>query len=537
MYSIFLVEDEMLIREGIKTLIDWEEYGFSFIGEAADGELAWSLIQKSKPDVIITDIKMPFMDGLELSRRIKKHLPNTSIIILSGYDEFSYAREAIAIGVSEYLLKPVSKEQLIEALAKVKKEKDKIAAEEMYRDQFNKEAQKYLFASRRAFFDELISGKAPLAELLNYGEKLGIDLSDEKYNIVLFLLEEDVSHEGYSDSLAEVQKSIDNFFFPNENFILFQVSIELTAFLIKGEENEIENYTSFCVEKLKEQCLSLDDNVRWTVVAGEPVSRLSTVHECYRTARKKLFYESSMNINSSFNTVKKEQKEGVVDFNPQDLETAAMDQRIIQRFLANALPGEIDSFVDDYFSGFGSSINSMMFRHYVVLNVMVSVKMFLEQLKEELLQKEHNDKTMLEQAVVSVEGAKNYTKYMIRHAIERRSHGVNNKYGDMIKTVKAYMKENFNSPEIGLNTVSRVANVSPTHFSAVFSQQTGKTFVEYLTELRMGKARELLSCTNLSSGDIAFEIGYNDPHYFSYLFKKVNNCTPRDYRRERCDPS
>ena len=119
MYKVFLVEDEIVVREGIRDNVNWENSNFIFSGEAPDGEIALPLIQEIKPDILITDIKMPFMDGLELSRIIKKNMPWVRIIILSGHDEFKFAKEAISIGVTEYLLKPISSSDLLKALNKV----------------------------------------------------------------------------------------------------------------------------------------------------------------------------------------------------------------------------------------------------------------------------------------------------------------------------------------------------------------------------------------------------------------------------------
>ena len=119
MVKVFLVEDEAIIRRGIKKNVEWEKNGFTFVGEAGDGKYAYPQILKTEPDILITDIKMPFMDGLELSHLVKKILPNTKIIILSGYNEFEYAKEAITIGISEYLLKPVTAASLTAVLRKV----------------------------------------------------------------------------------------------------------------------------------------------------------------------------------------------------------------------------------------------------------------------------------------------------------------------------------------------------------------------------------------------------------------------------------
>ncbi len=119
MIKVFLVEDETIIRQGIKNNIDWRSNGFELVGEAGDGEYAYPMILKSQPDILLTDVKMPFMDGLELSRLVKKALPRTKIIVISSYNEFDYAKEAIKIGISDYLLKPVTSASLMDALKKV----------------------------------------------------------------------------------------------------------------------------------------------------------------------------------------------------------------------------------------------------------------------------------------------------------------------------------------------------------------------------------------------------------------------------------
>ena len=116
MIKVFLAEDEFIVRQGIKNNIDWEKNGFEFCGEASDGELAFPIICREKPDIVITDIRMPFMDGLVLSRLIRRELPQTKIIILSGHEEFEYAKAAIQIGVEEYLLKPIRGEELLQVV-------------------------------------------------------------------------------------------------------------------------------------------------------------------------------------------------------------------------------------------------------------------------------------------------------------------------------------------------------------------------------------------------------------------------------------
>ena len=149
MIKVFLVEDEIIIRNGIKNSINWEMHGYDFVGEASDGELALPMILEKKPDILITDIKMPFMDGLELSEQVKKVLPATKIMILSGYNEFDYAKMAIKIGVTDYLLKPISSEKLLDAVNKVAEEIRKEQSEKEQMNQYvremqeNKESEKF----------------------------------------------------------------------------------------------------------------------------------------------------------------------------------------------------------------------------------------------------------------------------------------------------------------------------------------------------------------------------------------------------------
>ena len=144
MLKVFLAEDETLIREGLRDNIPWEQYGYRFVGEAADGEMALPLIRKTKPDVLITEIKMPFMDGLSLSRIVREELPRTKIIIISGYDDFEYAREAISIGVDQYLLKPVTRMNLRKVLQELKEKIEQDAEQEDYQTMLQNEMHEYV---------------------------------------------------------------------------------------------------------------------------------------------------------------------------------------------------------------------------------------------------------------------------------------------------------------------------------------------------------------------------------------------------------
>jgi two-component system response regulator YesN len=175
-YNVFLVEDEIVVREGIRSSIPWEKTPYSLAGEAPDGELALSMIQDIKPDILITDIRMPFMDGLALSRIVKKTLPWIKIIILSGHDEFEYAREAISAGVEEYLLKPVSAQEMLKTLDRIAlcidEEKKQLLDIEKLKEQARSQAD----ILRDRWLLDFINGKISASRAIEGGREFGIDL-------------------------------------------------------------------------------------------------------------------------------------------------------------------------------------------------------------------------------------------------------------------------------------------------------------------------------------------------------------------------
>lgn len=204
-----MVEDEFVVREGIKNNIDWKAHGYEFCGEASDGELAFPMIQKLKPDIVITDIRMPFMDGLALSRLIKKELPWIEIIILTGFREFDYAKEAINIGIAEFLSKPINGEELlreVDALAVKVEEKRK---EREIKEKYLREMEENFLEERKKLFQYLVTGGKSVPELFELAERLSIDLSALWYNIVLIEIKS-VNHpyEEYSDILVKIEQKL-----------------------------------------------------------------------------------------------------------------------------------------------------------------------------------------------------------------------------------------------------------------------------------------------------------------------------------------
>jgi two-component system response regulator YesN len=229
MYKVFLVEDENVVREGIRKNILWEQYGFQYTGDASDGELALPLIRKIQPDLLITDIKMPFMNGLSLIDLVRKELPRTKIVIISGYDDFSYAQQAIRMGVEQYLLKPIIKEKLVEILIGLHKKMTEEQRQQEYIESFQREAQEYENFSRRRFFEQIVTGGLSVSEISETANTMNIDINAPFYNIVLFSLssaEYDGSvPESYTENLAAVQDEVTKFIIGHTELVLFRWNI------------------------------------------------------------------------------------------------------------------------------------------------------------------------------------------------------------------------------------------------------------------------------------------------------------------------
>ena len=547
MLKIFLAEDEVIVRETIKRMIPWEELGFELVGEAADGEMALPLLIRQKPDLLITDIKMPFMDGLTLAKLAKKELPELKIVILSGYDDFNYAKQAINIGVEDYLLKPITKNALIERISEIRSRYEHEKTQKEYYEKFQREMQAYEKNSSRDFFEALVRGSMDMMEVYKKAEKLGVDIVAEAYNILIFTMnsEEDFSgqKEGYSEWEAESLEMLEEFFSGHPSAMLFRSNIFSYGVLLKGQKESIKEITKECVGKIQGILKRKESKREWFLAVGQPVERLSQIKKSYHTASRAFSqrYLYVENILYYDEMEMMEHRSGQADTNDnaylKKVDVNALNPAILQKFLSNGIQEETENFVKDYFYAIGQEpMESLVFRNYVILNVRFSVITFLKGLgcDTEGMEPENTEEILAESGK-NIESAIAYAEKMVSQAITIRDQNSGNKNRSILKTAVDFIESHYMEEEISLNTVANVANVSANHFSALFSQTMGQTFIEYLTSLRMNKAKELLRCTGMRSSEIAGEIGYKDAHYFSYLFKKTQGMTPSDYRKVRED--
>lgn len=545
MLKIFLAEEEVIVRETIKRMIPWENLGFELVGEAADGEMALPLLLRQKPDLLITDIKMPFMDGLTLAKVAKKEIPGLKVVILSGYDDFNYAKQAINIGVEDYLLKPITKNALIERLTEIRSRYEHEKTQKEYYEKFHREMQAYEKNSSRDFFEALVSGSMDMMEIYRRSEKLGLDIVAEAYNVLIFTMncEEDFSgqREGYSEWEAESLELLEEFFSENTSAMLFRCNIFSYGVLIKGQKETIGENTRSCVSEIQRILDRKEQKRQWFVAAGEPVERLSQIQKSYYSAsrafsQRYLYDENILYYDEMASMEKKNVTEDDSTY-LQKVDVNALNPVILQKFLSNGLLEETENFVKDYFYAIGQEpLESLVFRNYVTLNVRFSVMSFLKEIGCDTRTLEQEDtEDVLSESSKSLENAIAYAEKIISQAIALRDQNSGNKNRSILKTAVDFIDSHYMEEDMSLNKAANAANVSANHFSALFSQNMGQTFIEYLTNLRMNKAKEYLRCTSMRSSEIAGEIGYKDAHYFSYLFKKTQGMTPSDYRKARED--
>lgn len=535
MLKVFLVEDEIVMREGIKNNVAWEAEGFDFAGEASDGELAYPMIQELKPDIIITDIRMPFMDGLELSRMVKKELPDTKIIVLSGYDDFDYAKQAISIGITDYLLKPISSAKLLEAVKAVAQQIEKERAKQGEMIRYHQEIAEYELLERQRFFTDLMFNRMSMPEILERGRRLEIDLTARIYQVVLYKIMQAEENFAYSEELVELNARLQGIFTRQEHVYAFERGTEGWALLLKADSPEEADLLLEDMEALLSSITKGSEKLQYFGGIGRKVQRLRELPESYDTANRafSLRYMGGLNRFAADRELQQQNPFDAAGIDLSVLDVGKIDRRIVENFLKSGLKEEVQNFVDDYFAGLGEeNTNSLMFRQYITMDMYFCAAAFIENLGHDMecITKHCGDIKNIAMALADIVGTREYLIKLIGEAIGLRDRASMQKYTGMLVGAREYIAQNYDKEEISLNTVAASVNISPSHFSTIFSQEMGETFIEYLTNVRMEKAKELLKCSNLKSAEIAYAVGYKDSHYFSYLFKKTQDCTPKEFR-------
>ncbi len=536
MLKVFLVEDESIVREGLKKNIPWQEYGYQFMGEASDGEMALPMIRKIRPDVLITDIKMPFMDGLALSQIVTQEIPDIRIIIISGYDEFEYAQRAIRVGVEQYLLKPITRGGLRKVLLEIREKIETEKEQKNYLETFQNEMKEYEDYSRRSFLEKVFGGVLSVQQIYEEAAKLSLELDAPCYNLVLLSLQTKHRNPEIAvrepEGINQVREALLRFFMRFPEYLAFRWNISLYGILIKGETERMEELEQRCISNIEKICKEEEFSMEWYAAIGRPVERLSLLPECYTKVNHILahrFFNPQQHILTEKDAVEFLPGKDTKSF--ESVDSAKVNPEIIQGFLGEGKQEEIEDFVNGYLAGVKDALESRLFRDYLLLNVRFTTVNYMEMLgisKEELLAEDDNEK--VREVSVNSRDIYDYIQELLERALILRDRESENQGKKVLKKGLEYIEENFSEDTLSLNGVAGAIGVSGNYFSSVFSQEMQMTFIEYVTKKRMDKAKKLLRQSEMHSGDIAAEVGYKDPHYFSFVFKKTVGCTPREYR-------
>ena len=532
--KVFLVEDETLIRNGIKDGIDWEKEGFSFAGAAADGELAYPMILDTKPDILVTDIKMPFMDGLELSRLVRKELPDIKILILSGYDEFSLAKEAIEIGVTKYLLKPISMVGLLKALNEVADQIRKEREEKEVLQQYSEETRKNTEYEKMRFFTQIMSGMMPLPQVLEKGRRFCMNLSAQCYNVMLFNILMGDGQETYKEQRRKAGEAIEALMEGMAHVYSFQRAEEGWAFLLTADsEGQMETCTGKLKEKL-EQLLAEYEAIEYFGGVGRPVSRIRELHSAFQEAERAFAGRFTLQANRILSIGELKELNEDAGFEVNSYENIGNARSRIEKFLNNGMWDEIHDFTTEYAKKIPeNNLKSTIMRQYLIMDIYVAAMAFMEKLNVSELPYSGEEFQEDAQKIRTREDLRAYMEKMLKLVLRLRDELSDRRYSDIIHKAKEIIAASYMTEDISLNSVAAQVGMSSSYFSCIFSKEAGKTFVECLTETRMARARELLVCSAMKTSEIGFEVGYKDPHYFSYLFKKTQGCSPKEYRNSR----
>ena len=526
MYKIFLVEDEIVVRESIRDHIDWNKTEFMFVGEAPDGEIALPLIQEKKPDILLTDIKMPFMDGLELSSYIKKNMPWIKIIIISGHQEFEYAKEAISIGVEEYVIKPISSKDLLDILDKVARNIDSEKKQAVNNQLMNKYVTDSVEYMKEEFLNNLILGCIPSYLALDKARSYGLDIIGKFYRVLRINIGVEAGND-FNQYLFNIEQIIATVTEGDKNILRFKRSLNEMILLVKDDDRL----------RLEENCrlltLEIEQRIkpngyRVKIDIGSTQERIQGISKSFRDIESENKYtDDGLNDHYEDQLLLELQK-----LSEKRNSYSDFDDQLILNSLRLGNRKEVQETIENYFDHIKDKGVSIILNIYLAIRINVVISTFIRELGEDPMEfiTKQNRLQELATQLDTPEKLRNYIEDSVNRVFDIREKRKNNGHYEIINNAKQYIDDQYADPNISLQAVANYVSVSPCHFSTVFSQETGETFVQYLTNARMRRAKELFNTTSMKSGEIALEIGYKDPHYFSYIFKKNVGCKPTDYK-------
>lgn len=542
MYKLLLVDDEPEVTEGLMVEIDWASCGFTEVRTAGNGKEAMELFEKMEPDVLITDISMPYMNGLELSEWARKTYPITRIVILSGHDEFEYAKQAIHLQVEAYVLKPFSAGQLTDTIVEVAKRMDEereqrgniALLEEHYRTS--------LPIVREKFLSSLITRKQPYKEIAAKASKYGMQLEGEGYVVSIIAVnhsdnqnEEDA--EPPSISLAAstdldlklfsvsniaseiwARHELGKVFIHQDQVVLFTVSPH-------SDQKQMMEQTQ---NALKEILQSIEKFLRFPVMIGVGTftKDIDNLKYAYEAAAVALDYRRILGNNLIICIDDMENR-----FHDKLLFDEWKEQNLI-RTVKLGTEKELEEVIDGLFDEI-TRVQAPVheYQHYLLEMVTAIIKLtkVYDSDTEEIFGGGFGILNQY-QKLNSLQETRAWFGEMCARVRSRIASQRQHTYKQIVEDAISYTKSHFHESDLSIAKVCGQLHISAGYFSGLFKKELKLTFGAYLLQLRMEAAKELLRTTELKAFEIADKVGFADPNYFSLSFKKYAGVSAKEYR-------
>ena len=535
MIKVLIADDEKGICRLLQYLIDWNAYGMEIIQIVHNGMDALRCIEEKRPDIVITDVCMPGYSGIDIIKRIKTKDPDIHFIIISGYREFEYARDALKYGADDYLLKPIKKEELTAALGRVVSERiEKIQNKNKEQElkQYVQDTSKKL---RESFVVRLLKGTAEPSWLtFSYClEKLHRNFSKDRFLCIAVKVDvpgEKISYEERKDFFEKKGILLLEQQAKERNMICCSGLYEdiLLAVLNFEQENitEVDAVLHRFIFNIREIMKHQSIHIHVTVGKGETVERLELLSDSMHHAQAALWERIFRN---SDGVVEYQEFMDSFSLNPfyaykkillKSLENYDVSEacRVLEEIRCRAEEGE------DIVSGCGYYALCRELASTIFLGVDISLSKEKTEKEKEILSFRLRNSSSRQEMFDSL---KEYIQTVFKN-LEQKMEGIRRK---PIREAKEYIASHFQEEDIDLETVSSAVGFNSSYFSRIFKEETGKKFVEYLTEMRMQESQKLLTETDYPVSKIAELVGYRDDKYFSRAFKKYTGLKPKEYRK------
>lgn len=545
LYRIILVDDEEEVRKSIIRKIDWTAVGFAVVGDAENGEDALEKIENLEPDVVLTDIRMPYMDGLTLAERIRQKYPSMKIVIFSGYDDFEYAKQAIKLNVTEYILKPVNVEELTAILKRIKTNLDEEIEQKRNVNLLRENYKRSLPILREQFLKDLISRPMDGETVQTLLREYDIPLAGAKKWIAIAVeleLEQELTQEETPLPLHEeknlipisVMQILSENLKPSYRFSLLSFSGSADAKIAGIAAIDENNSQTELINILGDICKEIRKTLKVpvTIGIGHSAQKLENISRSFQSALDALGYRSVVGTGSTIYINDVEPGiGGKLQFGSE--EESALIQAIKfgpEEKIRETVRGIVDRMNE-------ARVHARQQQAYIlsVANCMIQLIQQYDLNMEEIFAEDPlgPDPFTVIQSMLNRE---NFSRWLFQTALK-----INNALSrerdyaarQVIEKAKQYIMDNYQDPGLSVEQICRYLHMSPAYFSTMFKKATGQTYIAYLTEVRLNKAVELLNMTDEKTYVIASQVGYQEQNYFSYVFKKRFGVSPTKFRGSR----